>query len=266
MSREPLVEAEALQSALLAEAGFVHAFFTRRGGVSASPWDSLNLAVSTGDAAEAVGENLARVARKLGVPPGRVYFLSQVHGVEARVLSGEEDREAVIRAQGDITLSRVAGVACGVRSADCAPVLIADRRSGAVAAVHSGWRGTVARAVPAGVRALRELAGAEATLCASVGPHIEACCFEVGEDVAKDLAGCSPLGEAAVIRREGERPRVDLRAVVRAQLEEAGVAAEAIDDVRGCTVCDEARFFSYRRQGARSGRLLSAIVVRGAGG
>ncbi len=191
-----------------------------------------------------------------------------LRALAARELTGDEDREAVLREVGDITLSRAPGVACGVRSADCATVLLADRRSGAVAAVHSGWRGTVLGAAAQGVAELRRLAGleaeaeAEADLVAAIGPHIEACCFEVGDDVAAQLAGCSSAGEAAVIRREGARPHVDLRRVLRAQLAAAGIADAAIEDVPGCTVCDPARFFSYRRDSQRSGRLLSAIVAR----
>jgi len=274
-AREVGEQAEALESRLLAAAGFAHAFFTRRGGVSAPPWDTLNLAASTGDDPAAVHENLVRAARRLGIPPARLYFLSQVHGVAARELTGEEDREAVVREVGDITVSRAPGVACGVRSADCATVLLADRRSGAVAAVHSGWRGTVLGAAAQGVAELRRLArlarlahlaGSEEDLVAAIGPHIEACCFEVGDDVAAQLAGCSPAGEAAVIRGEGARPHVDLRRVLRAQLVAVGIADAAIEDVPGCTVCDPARFFSYRRDSQRSGRLLSAIVVRELGG
>ncbi len=262
-------EAEALESPRLAAEGFAHAFFTRRGGVSAPPWDTLNLAASTGDDPAAVRENLERVARRLGIPAARVYFLSQVHGVAVRALDGTEDRGEVVREVGDVTLSRASGVGCGVRSADCAPVLVGDRRSGAVCAIHSGWRGTVRRAVIEGVGALRRLArlaGEGAELVAAVGPHIEACCFEVGEDVAAELAGCSPAGEEAVIRgAAGARPRVDLRRILRAQLAEVGLTMNAIEDVRGCTVCDPTRFFSYRRDGQRSGRMLSVIVARGGG-
>jgi hypothetical protein len=137
--------------------------------------------------------------------------------------------------------------------------LIADRTSGAVAAIHSGWKGTVANAAAAGVAALRELVGTLGDLVAAIGPHLEACCFEVGPDVAAALAASSPLGAAAVL--PGPRPHVDLRRIVRAQLEAAGIAPGAIDDVRGCTVGDRARFHSYRRDGEMSGRLLSAIVV-----
>jgi len=248
-------------SALLDAEGFRHAFFTRLGGVSLPPWDSLNVAaVATGDDRTAVQENIRRCAAALGVPLPRLYILSQVHGTDAHILEGTEDREEVVERRGDITASRTPGVACGVRSADCVPVLLADRKSGAVVAVHSGWRGTVANAAAAGVSVLRTLAPSP-SIVAAVGPHIEACCFEVGDDVAASLAGASDEG-ARVVDRKSERSHVDLRRIVRAQLVAAGVDASLVDDVRGCTVCDRARYFSYRRDAARSGRLLSAIVAR----
>src|SRR5262249_10164823 len=189
-----------LTSALLAGAGFRHAFFTRAGGVSPPPWDTLNFAASVGDAPANVLENLRRAARTLGVSVARLYVLSQVHGTASRVLDGSEDRDEVVRSVGDIVLSRAAGVACGVRTADCVPVLLADRITGTVAAVHSGWRGTVAGAAITGVAALRQLGGGQGDLVAAVGPHIAACCFEVGDDVAASLAAGSPAGEHAVIR------------------------------------------------------------------
>jgi YfiH family protein len=257
-----------LRSALLDAAGFRHAFFTRRGGVSPPPWDSLNFAASVGDDPGNVAENVRRAASELGVDPARVYFLSQVHGTAHRVLAGAEDRDEVVRFVGDITLSRAQGVACGVRSADCVSVLLADTATGAVAAVHSGWRGTVANAVAAGVVALRALGGGSGDLIAAVGPHIGACCFEVGDDVAEALAGCStagarvlvPPGTAGAGETGGGKTHVDLRRIVHAQLEAAGVGHGRIDDVAGCTCCEPGRFHSFRRDGARSGRLLSAIV------
>ena len=248
-----------LVSPRLTEAGFAHAFFTRAGGASQPPWDTLNFAAATGDDPAAVRENFARAAQLRGVAASRLYVVSQVHGVAAQVLTGDEDREHLLRAVGDITLSRAPGVACGVRTADCVPILIADRTSGAVAAIHSGWKGTVANAAAAGVRALRDLIGDRGDLLAAIGPHIETCCFEVGPEVAAELAACSTLGEAAVI--PGAKAHVDLRAIVRAQLEAEGIGATAIDDVRGCTVGDRERFHSFRRDGQVSGRLLSAIVV-----
>jgi YfiH family protein len=197
-------------------------------------------------------------------------MLSQVHGTDAHELAGDEDPGEVVRRVGDITLAHAAGVACGVRSADCVPILLAHPPSGAVAAIHSGWRGTVKDAAAAGVQALRaRVAGDEprgvfeAEILAAIGPHIEACCFEVGEDVAASLAACSPLGAAAVSHPggDGAKPHVDLRRIVRSQLEAAGLRADRVDDVPGCTVCDRASFHSFRRDGARSGRMLSAIVT-----
>jgi polyphenol oxidase len=251
-----------LESALLREAGFRHAFFTRCGGVSEPPWDSLNFAISVGDAPESVRRNLAIAATALGVEPRRLYMLSQVHGTASRVLGGDEEPDEVVRSVGDITLSRAPGVACGVRVADCVPVLVGDRASGAAVAIHSGWRGTVAGAATAGIAALRVLIEGEGDLVAAIGPHIASCCFEVGDDVASALAACSSAGEGAVLRERGAKPRVDLRRIVRAQLVDAGLALACIDDVPGCTVCEPARFHSYRRDGARSGRMLSAIVAK----
>lgn len=253
-----------LASPLLHGAGFRHAFFTRRGGVSRAPWESLSFSLVVGDDPDHVRENFARAARALGVAEGRVYLCSQVHGTNARVIAGDEDPARVLRSvPADVTLTRNPRIACGVRSADCVPVLVADRTSGAVAAIHSGWRGAVLNVAAAGIAALRALIDHEGDLIAAVGPHIAPCCFEVGDDVASDLAGCSSLGESVVIREPGKKPHVDLRSIVRAQLMATGLLAERIDDVVGCTVCEEDRFHSFRRDGKVSGRLLSAIVPRG---
>lgn len=252
-----------LDSPLLARAGFVHGFFTRRGGVSEGPFASLNTAASVGDELALVRENIARIEAALDLSPGRLYFASQVHGVEVAVASAAVERAQVLEQRADAVVATEARFGCGVRSADCGTLLVGDARSGAALAVHAGWRGTVRGVVAAGLAALRQRVGPGAELVVAIGPHIERCCFEVGDDVAAELAACSPLGDAAVDR---SRPRlhVDLRAILVAQLEAAGVPASSIDHVRGCTVCDADSFFSYRRDGARSGRLMSAIVTRAA--
>lgn len=269
----PATEPEALTSPLLIEAGFAHAFFARRGGVSRPPWDTLNFSTAHGDDPDAVLENRRRAARRLGVPERSLHYLSQVHGTGACVLRGGEDPADVVRVRGDMTLSRTPDVACGVRCADCVPVLLADRRSGAVAAVHSGWKGTTLRAASIGVERLRELAGARGDIAAAIGPCISVCCFEVGEDVARQLAEASSARDTALswgppserARANGQRDvtrRVDLRRIIRAQLIEVGLSPHSIEDVPGCTVCDAERFHSYRRDGLVGGRMLSAIVAR----
>jgi YfiH family protein len=145
------------------------------------------------------------------------------------------------------------------------PVLIADQRSGRVAAAHAGWRGVVRGIVRVTVGSLLKQGSQVKDLLAAVGPHISVAAFEVSEEVALELASAAP-GVGAVVRNPGAKPRVDLRRLVRAQLTSLGFAEAAVDDVQGCTVSDADLFFSYRRDGAASGRHLSAVVARGADG
>jgi len=245
---------------LLARAGFRHAFFTRRGGRSRPPFDSLHFGGGGGDEVS-LAANVALAARALDVDPARLYVVTQVHGRDVAVVRGDEARADVLLRRADVVLTTASSVACGVKVADCVPILVGDRATGAVAAIHSGWQGTMAEVVDAGIAALRREIGRDGDLVAAIGPHIETCCFEVGDDVAEKLAACAP-DRSVVDRGRGSRPHVDLRALVRAQLRSAGLTDETIDDVRGCTKCDEVRFFSYRRDRDESGRLLSAIVAR----
>jgi YfiH family protein len=257
------VAAEFLESELFSYAGFRHAFFTRRGGVSEGAYATLNFSRAVGDDPERVAQNVGLAAEALGVSPDRVYYLSQVHGADARVLTGDERPSDVLELEGDALVSRVPGLACGVRTADCVPLLLADKRSGAVAAIHAGWRGIVQGVVEAGVAKLRELAGDPGELMAVLGPHIRGDAFEVSDDVAEELAQISPV--PCVVRRDGKKPHVRLDNIVRAKLVAVGVARDQIDDVGGCTVTEPEQFFSFRRDGKVGGRHLSAIVPRAAG-
>lgn len=253
----------ALVSDLLLEAGFQHAFFTRIGGVSTGPYASLSFSWAAGDASDAVEENLRRAERFLDVEAGHLLFPSQVHGTKTLRLAGEPRFSDVLRTEADAILADPLGLsgafAVGVRSADCVPVLVADRERGSVLAIHAGWRGVADRIVPAALRELLAGGSRPEALVAAVGPHISLDAFEVGDDVAASLAAASTLGAAAV-QAGAPRPHVDLRAVVTAQLGELGVTA--VDQVAGCTLTDGERFFSFRRDGAQSGRHLSAIRLR----
>lgn len=253
--------AEFRTSPLLTRAGFRHAFFTRRGGVSEGPYASLSFSVAAGDTEEHVASNLNRAAHALGVDAERVYYLSQVHGQAAVSIDGTEDRREILSREGDALVSRNPRAAVGVRIADCIPILVGDRRSGAALAVHAGWRGLVRRVVFEGVEALRREAGGECDLVAAIGPHITASAFEVGEDVADELTRASRAADV-VERRLGAKPRVHLARIARAQLEEASVPEQAIDLVAGCTFSEPGEFFSFRRDGKHSGRHLAAIVPR----
>jgi YfiH family protein len=256
-----VTNADHLLSPLLCDAGFRHAFFTRRGGVSSGAYTSLNFSIAVGDSELNVAKNLERAAEVLGVDVDRIYFLSQVHGCDIEIVTGDENRREVLARRGDVVLSNASLVACAVRSADCVPVLLADVVSGSVAAVHAGWRGVAAGVVRAAAVRLAAAAGIGARMVAAIGPHISVSAFEVGDEVALELERCSAVNHV-VVRRDGARPHVDLRRIVRGQLEAVGVLPGDIDDVVGCTVGEPDLFFSFRRDGPHSGRHLSAIVPR----
>jgi len=261
MSQQEPRGAEYLTSDLLTQAGFRHAFFLRTGGVSEAPYASLNFAVSVGDQREHVEENLRRAARVLRVAPEHIYFLSQVHGVKVETVTREFTRAQFCEREGDAVISREPLSACGVRSADCVPILLGDRKTGVTAAVHAGWRGVALGAVTATLKELGRLGIQAHSLVAAIGPHISADAFEVSEEVAAELLRSSP--DPNVVYRGRPRPYVDLRRIVRAQLQAFGLTRAAIDDVHGCTVTDASRYFSFRREGKVSGRHLSAIVPNG---
>jgi YfiH family protein len=256
MSEEKPQLAQSLSSPLLARAGFRHAFFTRHGGVSSDPYATLNFSISVGDREANVHENLQRAARVLGVEPERLCFLSQVHGRAVVTLDDDSRSESTRYLEGDALVTSSPKLACAVRTADCVPILLADRRSGAVGAAHAGWRGAVLGVARAAVYALRELAGPGAQLIAAIGPHISVRAFEVSSDVASEILSASL--DPQIVDSSGPKPHVDLRRMLRAELADAGVTE--IDDVLGCTVSEPERFFSYRRDGKASGRHLSAIV------
>lgn len=246
-----------LRSALLARHGFLHGFSLRAGGVSEGPFASLNLGRSVDDDPDAVAENVARFAQAVGSRAESVYEASQVHGRAVREIRPGDVVTEVRREEADALVARAPGHAVAVRTADCVPVLIADTETGAVAAVHAGWRGVVGRVVDA---ALDRLGVDPRSLVCAIGPHIRAASFEVGDEVAQAVAAVAH-GEDVVL--EGDpRPRVDLARALCAQLRARGVDTERIEDVGGCTFAEPARFFSHRRDAGRTGRHLSLIVAR----
>lgn len=243
----------ALSSELLARHGFSHGFSLRTGGVSEGAFATLNLGRTVGDEPARVAENVRRFAGAIGADVARLFEVSQVHGRAVVRVTASSEVEAVRKIEADALVTSVAGAAIGVRTADCVPVLIGDRDSGAVAAVHAGWRGVVAGVLDV---ALDALGADRGSLVAAIGPHIRL--FEVGDEVAGQIAAAA-RGEDVIIPRT-PRPHVDLAKAVRAQLRARGVLE--IDDVGGCTLSEPERFFSHRRDAGRTGRHLSAIVGR----
>lgn len=251
--------ADVVRSAALRDAGFAHAFSLRDGGVSDPPFGTLNLGRSVGDEEECVWENHIRFAAR--VPYGRdaLFEVSQVHGTSVRLVAAGEDPVAVRQEEHDALIAPAGGLAVGVRTADCVPILLADTEHGAVAAVHAGWRGAVNHILSRTIERMQQEFGTEAgALVAAVGPHIRVAHFEVGSEVADAAEAAAP--GAGVVQWGGEKPHVDLAALVRHQLARAGVTR--VDDVGGCTFEDAQRFFSYRRDAGRTGRHLAVVVSR----
>jgi YfiH family protein len=214
-----------LKAELLSRHGFVHGFSLR----STDPILAL---------------------RALGID--EVFQTSQVHG--AGVVVAEGDPGKIRQKEGDALLIRTPRAAAAVRVADCVPVLVGARQ-GAALAIHAGWRGIVRGVVAAALAQLTRAGGLDPV--AAIGPCIGPCCFEVGLDVANQIAEAA--GVDVVATRKAEKAYVDLRRAVRAQLRACGVVE--IEDVAGCTKHEPERFFSFRREGANAGRQVGFIVA-----
>jgi len=185
----------------------------------------------------------------------------QVHGRQVARVRGEPPEQGL---EADAVVTTAPGVAVGIATADCVPVLLAADAGRAVAAVHAGWRGLALGVVAAGLEALREEAGPAAALVAAIGPHIGPCCYEVDEPVVSALR--ERFGGALDAALRPSRPghvQLDLARLTRQELELAGVPPAAVGLLaNSCTSCDAARYHSHRRDRARAGRLLHWIRAR----
>ena len=220
-------------------------FSTRRGGVSEGAFSSLNLGILTDDDPDAVHANRDRLGDVVGVPFERFLYGRQVHGARVRRATAPRDPDRP-PAEEDGQATALAAAPALVFVADCLPVMLAA--GGAVAALHGGWRGLAGGVLAEGVAALREL-GADGPVAAAIGPGAGGCCYEVGDEVQEAFAGYDA--------RRGER-RLDLKAVARAKLAEAGV--DEVHDVGLCTLCgDPDLFFSHRRDGGVTGRQAGVV-------
>ncbi|HWZ84800.1 MAG TPA: peptidoglycan editing factor PgeF [Thermoanaerobaculia bacterium] len=194
-----------------------------------------------------------RLAGALGLGATPIHWATQVHGtasatIEARAPGGRAENVG----ECDALATALTGTAVVVQSADCVPILLAA--SAAVGAAHAGWRGSAKNVAASAVAALGRLGARAATLRAWIGPSIGACCYEVGGEVAAQFAGDFVRAGC------GGGYRLDLRAVNAAQLVEAGVAREAISVHPGCTRCGGEAYASYRRDGAKAGRMIALIA------
>ncbi len=232
--------------------GGVRAFATtRHGGVSMGARATMNLGRSLGDDASALAENRRRLESFLPAAPT---WLTQVHGADVAVLTASSPRAPSPVA--DAAVTRDPDVICAVLTADCLPVLLADRGGNAVGIAHAGWRGLAAGVLEATLTALGELGVGPEDTVAWLGPAIGPDRFEVGADVRDRFCANDPAAEASFAPQRPGKWHADLFALARARLARAGVSH--VTGGGHCTHSDAARFFSYRRE-RDTGRMATAI-------
>lgn len=254
------------RSRLLHDEGFAHGFSTRHGGVSPAPFDSMNLGIAQApgesDTELNLRENARRLLEAIGAPHARMVRVKQVHGAQVHACTGAE-AEGATGIEADGLVAHLPETAACVRTADCVPILVACTQSGAVAAIHAGWRGIVSGVVARTVESLCAAAGTRpGRLVAAIGPCIGAAVYEVGPETAAQFEAAG-LREFVLLPGDGRtKEHLDCFGAVNEQLLRTGIPRDSVDGAELCTVATAGEFFSYRRDGARSGRMAAAIAPR----
>lgn len=245
--------------------GVPHCFTTRYGGVSEGYLASLNLGTHRGDKAENVIENFRILGEAVGFRPEELILTTQTH-TDIVFPVGKEQLGAGLFApklpECDGLITNVPGVALAAFTADCTPILLHDPVTGAVGAVHAGWRGTAAKIGAKAVLAMAEHYGAKPeNICAAIGPNIGQCCFETDGDVPRAML--EQYGEAAAsfIEKRGEKYYLDLKGINALSLQQVGVKNISRSDL--CTACQPDRFWSHRKVGNLRGSQAGIIVCKG---
>ena len=239
-----------------------HGFFTREGGQSAGIYASLNCGFGSDDDPEKVAANRAIVAGQMGVEASHLVTVWQWHSADVKVV--REPWDPLHPPKADAMVSDLPGLALGVLTADCAPILFADREARVIGAVHAGWKGALGGVIEATVAAMEELGAERRRTVAAIGPTISQANYEVGAEFEERFIEADEGHQRFFVasRRAGYF-MFDLPSFIRVRLMHLGLGA--IEDVALCTYADEARFFSYRRTTHRGeadyGRQVSAIAI-----
>jgi len=237
--------------------GLLHGFLGRKGGKSTGPYAGLNVSYRVGDDNKIVSQNVCDMKLAVGIHDGRIVTMKQVHGDQIAEVSDPKMKEA---GECDGMITDHPGIFLGVLTADCVPILLLAPKQRKVAAVHAGWRGTLAGIAAKAVTTFTEkYAIPSSEIQAAVGPAIDRCCYEVGNEVVQPMVERWGAAAEACIDRGHSKPHLDLRSLNRAILERAGLSAKNIHQLGPCTKCAEEDYFSYRRAGAETGRQISFI-------
>lgn len=257
-----MTSAFCLQSAVLTDLPNIrHGFFTRTGGVSTGVYASLNGGTGSDDLPAHVADNRARMAAALGCAPDRFLTAYQIHS--SLVVVADTPWTHAQRPRADAIVTRVAGLAIGISTADCGPVLLADAQSGVIGAAHAGWRGALTGVIEATIAAMEELGARRTRIAAALGPMIRQQNYEVGDDLVSRFTSTDTASTTffAPSKRAGHA-MFDLAGYIGSRIRRSGVA---YDDLGLCTYADEDRFYSYRRMTHRSeadyGRHINAVMI-----
>lgn len=231
---------EVIRAATLA--GVPHGFLGRRGGVSSGIHAGLNVGLGSEDAAEVVAENRRRATEAV-LPGAQLVTLFQVHSAEAVVVT--QSFEQALRPHADALVTDRPGLALGILTADCAPVLLADREAGVVGAAHAGWKGAIGGVTDSTLAAMEQLGARRERIAAAVGPCIARASYEVDADFVRRFAEADPENERFFTDTREGHAQFDLEAYVVHRLASAGV--RRIEALGLDTYADPERFFSYRR-------------------
>jgi YfiH family protein len=239
-----------------------HAFFTREGGVSEGIYQSLNGGIGSRDAPENVRENRARMATALGVAATHLVSCYQIHSPDVIVAEQPWTRETAPRA--DAIVTQMPGLAIGVSTADCGPILFADGEAGVIGAAHAGWKGALTGVLEATIKAMEKLGARRGRICAALGPMIRQPNYEVGaEFVERFVAADGANRRFFVPATRPDHAMFDLAGHIKSRLERTEI--QSVEDLALCTYADPARFFSYRRTTHRGepdyGRHVNAIAL-----
>jgi len=225
-------------------------FTTRLGGISLPPFDSLNLGTRTSDSAESVRANYSLLYKYINVEKKNTALMGQVHSAAIRIV----DRGGLYN-ETDGILTATPGVLLGVRTADCVPLILHDPVRNVIGAVHCGWRPIVSEIVERSTELMRSGWGTDpADIKAVLGPSIGPCCYAVGMEVAERF-------HVSAIREWKGAIRADLRQEILERLVACGLKKSRIELFPDCTACNPVLYFSYRRDGVKSGRMMGYIML-----
>lgn len=245
-------------SPLFPSGSVVHGFLTRTGGVSPAPYASLNFDARDTDTVENVERNRSLFHEAFGVKPGHLATVSQVHGKEVLVIEGSVPQKPI---EADAIITAETGIAIGMMTADCQPILLLDPVNNAVGAVHAGWKGTaLGIVVVTGELMWKKYGTRPEDLIVSLGPCIGPCCYKVGWNVLDEYMA---KHRDADCFSENDGLRMDISLGNFYQLLGMGVRKENISNDSMCTACNSELFFSYRKDSGRTGRQLSFIMLNG---